>query len=246
MSEPLVAILGDGVSPPGDRAPTADDLGFTRGDGCFEGCRVRTGGDGVSRVDKVERHLDRFARSAAALEIPFDRAAWVALIDVVLPAWTRPGEASLRLFLTRGRGVNGPASGVATVTSVPPDYDRQRRYGIGVATLSSGTARDSFHGAPWLLGGVKTMSYARNMAAQREAHRRGATVRRRRAIRLDDSKRTSARRRARHGRCALVDRQRPRPGRDRPRGCNGPDAEAAADPRDPTAGGLRVIAPAPG
>jgi 4-amino-4-deoxychorismate lyase len=141
----------------------ADDPGVTRGDGCFEGLRVV---DGV--VDKLDAHLARMGRSAAALELPYDPEQWRELVAEAVAAWPHPGEAALKLVLTRG------PVGYAWLTPLPADYPRLRREGLRVVTLARGTAIDAFADAPWLLGGVKTLSYAVNMAATREAARRGA------------------------------------------------------------------------
>jgi 4-amino-4-deoxychorismate lyase len=176
VSLTVLAVLGVGVLDPDLAVLPADDLGLTRGDGCFEGCRVLAGGG----VDKLEAHLDRLARSAAALEIAFDRPAWHALVDSALAAWVdlaapgRSAEAALKLVLTRGRPGADRPTGLATIAPLPADYPRLRRDGLRVVTLSRGTSDDAFRDAPWLLGGVKTLSYAVNMAAQREAVRRGA------------------------------------------------------------------------
>jgi 4-amino-4-deoxychorismate lyase len=170
----VLAVLGRGLVDPDSPVVTADDLGLTRGDGCFEGCRLVSRDGGPAQVDKPAAHLDRLARSARALGIEFDRAAWVALIDLAVQAWASPDEAAMKLVLTRGRpGTNRPV-GLITVSPLPTGYPRQRRDGIRVITLSRGTAPEAFADAPWLLGGVKTLSYAINMAAQREAERRGA------------------------------------------------------------------------
>jgi 4-amino-4-deoxychorismate lyase len=169
----LLAVLGVGLVDPATPVAQADDPGLTRGDGCFEGCRVRTGPDGVSWVDKLDAHLARMARSAAALEIPFDPSAWRSLIAEALAAWTAPGEAAMRLLTTRGAPGAGPL-GIVTIDLLPAEYPRLRRDGLKIVTLSRGTTSDAFADASWLLGGVKTLAYAVNMAAQREAERRGA------------------------------------------------------------------------
>ncbi|MGH8861411.1 MAG: aminotransferase class IV [Jatrophihabitantaceae bacterium] len=168
----LLAVLGTGVVDPSTPVIRADDPGVTRGDGCFEGIRVLTRADGATAPDKLERHLARMTRSTAALGILFDETSWRDLVDTACAAWTAPGEAAMKLVLTRG--VDGEPSGFLTIVPLAEDYPRQRRDGIRVVVLERGLTPDAFADAPWLLGGVKTLSYAVNMAAQREAERRGA------------------------------------------------------------------------
>lgn len=173
MTVSLLAVLGVGLVDPAVPVLPADDTGFTRGDGCFEGCRVRTDDAGNSAVDKIDAHLARMNRSAAALGIGFDVEAWRALVSDALRGWSAPGEAAMKLVLTRG-APGGCPSGLVTISPLPEGYPEQRRDGIAVITLSRGTTADAYADAPWLLGGVKTLSYAVNMAMQREAARRGA------------------------------------------------------------------------
>jgi 4-amino-4-deoxychorismate lyase len=54
------------------------------------------------------------------------------------------------------------------------DFSAVREHGIKVITLDRGYPRGVAEQAPWLLMGAKTLSYAINMAALREAKRRGA------------------------------------------------------------------------
>jgi 4-amino-4-deoxychorismate lyase len=169
----VLASLGAGLVDPRVPAVRIDDPGLTRGDGCFEGCRLRVGADGVGVIDKLDAHLARFERSATALGIAFDAPAWRALVTEAIAAWTAPGEAAVKLLLTRGAPGGEPAGFVA-IGPVPADYARQRRDGLSVITLPRGYGSAAFGDAPWLLGGVKSLSYAINMAAQREAVRRGA------------------------------------------------------------------------
>jgi 4-amino-4-deoxychorismate lyase len=194
-----LAVLGSGIVDPSTPVVLADDVGLTRGDGCFEGLRVRRlpagsasagtasagTASGVSGqtspvADTVDlaAHLRRMAHSAAGLGIPFDESAWRTLAVELTDAWAagfpHQDEAAMKLVLTRGSSGLERPTGFGTISDTPADTDSRRQNGIDVVTLSRGTTEDSYAGAPWLLGGVKTLSYAINMAAQREAVARGA------------------------------------------------------------------------
>ena len=177
----VVAVLGRGVVDPNEPVVTADDLGLTRGDGCFDSVRVVADDAGVARAVDLDDHLERLAHSAQALGLePPTREQWRGLVADALAAWTTPGEAVLKLLLTRGREwrPGGPTAMVTVTERRPPTTDTT---GVGVptrtitaVTLSRGHPSDAFTDAPWLLGGVKTLSYVVNAAATREAVRRGA------------------------------------------------------------------------
>ena len=173
----VVAVLGRGPVDPAIPTMFTDDLGLSRGDGCFEGCRVRRSGRDV-QVDDLEQHLDRMGSSARGLGIAFDQPAWRALVESALDEWDRAcadrEEASLKLVLTRGREGSGEPTGFASISRLPESTVSARREGIKAITLARGVHSDAFADRPWLLGGVKTLSYAVNMAALREALRRGA------------------------------------------------------------------------
>lgn len=173
MTVTLLAVLGVGVVDPSTPVLRADDAGLIRGDGCFEGCRVLRAADGTVLIQKLDAHLDRLRRSAGALDIPFDEPAWRGLVAQALGAWEGPDEAAAKLLLTRGPADGAPV-GLVTISPLPPQLAALRRDGLRVVTLNRGTTSDAYADAPWLLGGVKTLSYAVNMAAQREAERRGA------------------------------------------------------------------------
>jgi 4-amino-4-deoxychorismate lyase len=77
-------------------------------------------------------------------------------------------DAVLRLVWTPGPE-GGEPTGIALVTALPARLEELRARGLAVVTLL-GVRSD----APWLLPGVKSTSYAVNMAAEAEARRRGA------------------------------------------------------------------------
>lgn len=197
MSDQLVAVLGRGVLESDEPFIYADDLGLTRGDGCFDATLIfslheRAGSadtsdaaDGADaprrdaqarKILHLDRHLARLARSAAALDLECPPAGdWTDLVRrAVIHRGAPAKESMLKLVLERGREDHGGGPvGYLTMTALP-DAMIAERAGIAVASMSRGHASDAYADVPWLLGGVKTIAYAINMAAKREAARRGA------------------------------------------------------------------------
>lgn len=170
----VVGVLGRGIVAADEPVVRADDLGLARGDGCFESCRVLTDAGGRSVVERLDAHLRRLQRSLDALAIAADVPACRALVELVAEHWAEPGEAVVKVMVTRGVEGTGVPTVVATVRPIGADAVRQRQEGVRAITLTRGTGSDAFTDAPWLLGGVKVLSYALNMAALREAVLRGA------------------------------------------------------------------------
>ncbi|HKN98586.1 MAG TPA: aminodeoxychorismate lyase [Pseudonocardiaceae bacterium] len=166
-----VLVMLDGtVADPEQPHLRVDDLGLMRGDGIFETVLVV---DGKPR--ELGPHLDRMARSAAMLDLPApDRDAWTRCVDAVIDRWPG-GDIALKLVYTRGiDGGDGTPTGFALGMEIPAKALRQRVEGISVITLERGIEPGVAERAPWLLLGAKSLSYAVNMAALREAARRGA------------------------------------------------------------------------
>lgn len=170
----VVAVWGRGVVAPDEPVVTVDDLGLRRGDGCFDSLRAVRDSSGRHQPVDLDEHLDRLAASAAALGIDGPpREDWRGLVAEALAAWPATGEATVTLVLTRGRDwTPGPATAFVTVSPVADRIGAPPR--LTVVRLSRGHPSDAHLAAPWLLGGVKTLSYAVNSAARREARRRGA------------------------------------------------------------------------
>lgn len=159
-----VAVGGRGVVAPDAAVLRADDDALLRGRAVFETLRVYGG-----RPFRLAAHLDRLARSAAGIGLPqVDAAELERLAGAALGAADAP-DAVLRLVWTPGPADTGPPLAIALVTPLPPGLEELRARGLAVVTLL-GVRSD----VPWLLPGVKSTSYAVNMAAAAEAERRGA------------------------------------------------------------------------
>jgi branched-chain amino acid aminotransferase len=142
------------------------DHGLTVGDGVFETIAVRHG-----TAYSVTRHLARLGRSGAGLGLPRpDLDELHRAVGMTIAANPGIGHGALRVTYTSGTGTVGSARGGTGTTSVVAARELPPYSPVGdVITV------------PWprnergALAGLKTTSYAENVMAITEAHRRGAT-----------------------------------------------------------------------
>ncbi|HEX6228879.1 MAG TPA: aminotransferase class IV [Solirubrobacterales bacterium] len=137
------------VSPTAEATIPLKDDGLYRGDGAFEVIRLYDG-----QPFALGDHLDRLERSAAAIQLEFDRAALEREIAALL-AEAGEVEGQLRLIVTRG------GRRIAAVEPIPPHAEAVR---IATVTYSPSV----------ILNGVKSLSYAANMQSTRLAEAQGA------------------------------------------------------------------------
>jgi 4-amino-4-deoxychorismate lyase len=171
----VLAVLATGPGAvAGEAALDPLDLALVRGEAVFEAMRVYAG-----RPFRLGAHLDRLAASARAIDLSLPGG--LEQLAARAAAATGDGDGVLRLICTKGRdgpareapGAGGPVA-FAICTEVPSSFEEERRRGLRVVLLTTATDPLLRAASPWLLGGVKTISYAVNMAAQREARARGA------------------------------------------------------------------------
>ncbi|GAA1247934.1 4-amino-4-deoxychorismate lyase [Microbacterium phyllosphaerae] len=149
-------------------ALSVGELSAQRGDGVFESIGVVDG-----HAQEVIPHLERLAHSAQLCDLPLpNQAQWRQAIEQAA-AHCEQGEYVIKLILSRGVE-HGPTPTAWATAAPASDFSEVRERGIRVVTLDRGYDLDVAENAPWLLLGAKTLSYAVNMAALREAHRRGA------------------------------------------------------------------------
>ena len=154
-----VAVAGRGVVDLDEPVFGADDEALLRGRAAFETTRVYGG-----RPFCLHEHVERLAASATSLGLPAPDAGETArLAATALEAAGAP-DAGLRLYWTG-------TTLVATVAEIPPELEERRARGQRLVSLRLGVEP----GRPgWLLPGVKSTSYAINMAGEAEARSRGA------------------------------------------------------------------------
>jgi branched-chain amino acid aminotransferase len=137
------------ITPTGEATIGLKDDGLYRGDGAFEVIRLYAGKP-FALVD----HLDRLQRSAAAIELEFDRGALESEIGALL-AEAGAVEGQMRLIVTRG------GRRIAATEPIPPHPET-----VSLQTVT--------YCPTVILNGVKSLSYAANMQATRIAKGKGA------------------------------------------------------------------------
>jgi branched-chain amino acid aminotransferase len=144
-----LASVDGRVTPTAEATVPMKDDGLYRGDGAFEVIRLYEG-----RPFALGDHLDRLQRSAAAIELEFDRGALEREIDALLADAGGP-DGQLRLIVTRG------GRRIAAVEPIPEHAET-----LSIATVT--------YSPSVILNGVKSLSYAANMQATRLAQAQGA------------------------------------------------------------------------
>jgi branched-chain amino acid aminotransferase len=144
-----LASVDGTITPTAEATIGLKDDGLYRGDGVFEVIRLY-GGKPFALVD----HLDRLERSAAAIQLPVDRAALEDEIEALLAA-AGPIEGQLRLIATRG------GRRIAATEPIPEHPETLRLVTVTYCPTV-------------ILNGVKSLSYAANMQSTRLAKGHGA------------------------------------------------------------------------
>jgi branched-chain amino acid aminotransferase len=144
----LASVDGQ-ITPTREALVLLHDDGLYRGDGAFEVIRLYEG-----RPFALADHLERLERSAAAIDLKFDRSALEGEIEALLEA-SGGANGQLRLIVTRG------GRRIAATEPLPPHAETVR-----LATVT--------YCPSVILNGVKSLSYAANMQATRLAQGQGA------------------------------------------------------------------------
>jgi 4-amino-4-deoxychorismate lyase len=166
MAVLAVLATGPGVVPGASR-PALDplDLALVRGEAVFEAMRVYAG-----RPFRLAAHLERLAASARAIDLPLPAGLEELAARAVAAAGA--GDMVLRLICTKGPEGEGGLAAFAVCTDIPGSFEQERRRGLRLMLLTTATDPLVRAASPWLLPGIKSISYAVNMACQRAARAR--------------------------------------------------------------------------
>lgn len=157
------------------------DLGVIRGDGIFEATTVWRGTPLALKL-----HLLRLSHSAQLADYPALKLdGWEQTIGEVLARFAAEfdsdKDALLKILVTRGADgstmpgrLQNPGTPHVFVFVDEYDSDPNGTDSVRLVTLPKEVSTTAKTVAPWMLYGVKTLSYAMNMATYREVARRNA------------------------------------------------------------------------
>jgi branched-chain amino acid aminotransferase len=175
--EPLIYLNGQLV--PADQARVSVlDYGFLFGYAAFETMRAYGGA-----IFKLDRHLERMAGCAEALDLPLSKNEWGKAACSVVEA-NRLQEARVRLVLSAGEGTLTPdlkscAHPTLLAIAVPYNPPGAEIYQRGYRMIISSIHRNSQSPLPSL----KTSNFLESLIARQEARRLGVED----ALMLNDS-----------------------------------------------------------
>jgi len=147
-----VVVEGRGQVDPSGPVFGADDEALLRGAAAFETIRVHAG-----QPFRLDAHLVRLAATAARLGLP--SVAGAAELARTAVETAGGGDLALRVYRTT-------TALVATAADVPGDLEQLRARGLRLVSVEVRLDPQ--------LAGLKTTSYATNVAARLDAERRGA------------------------------------------------------------------------
>ena len=150
MGKALIASLDGQIGDPAEASVSVLDDGLLRGDGAFEMIKLYDG-----FPFRLDDHLHRLGRSAAAIELEYEDEALAAEVEAVLAEPAARADAGLRIVITRG------GRRLLLVEELP---EWPSSASVALVTLTPSE----------ILAGVKSISYAGNMQATRIAGARGA------------------------------------------------------------------------
>ena len=159
----MIVYLNGAFLPAHDAHISIDDRGFLFADGVFETARVHRG-----RFFALDRHLQRFAASAATLAIAHPTLEEIAGIARQLARRNALPEAALRITLTRGR--EGSSQPTLLVTLQPVSDAALARAREGWHIITAQTRRPSVNSVPATL---KSLGRTYSLLARQEARAAG-------------------------------------------------------------------------
>lgn len=164
-------VFWEGRTMPAEEARVSVlDAGYLYGDGIYETMRSYGG-----HVFALDRHLGRLGRSAEGIRLAVPPAGELRAAILETVRANGPGDAVVRLTITRGvlaRRLDlssaGPPSVLVTLNPIDPRDDERRHAGIRV--IRSRFRRFSSHP----LAGIKSTNYQVSLFARNEAREAGA------------------------------------------------------------------------